>query len=1300
MAEILKDTTANTISTGSGGLKLEPSGTEVVTINNGIMLPDGTKTEPAVRFTDDNNTGIYSPTNDQIAVTGHGENILVATGVAGSVNAVEVKSSTTGVAVEINAVGTDADVSINVNPKGTGTFTVAGTPVSTSSHTHTGVYEPANANIQSHIGSTSNPHGTTAAQVGAYTTTQTDTLLSGKSDTTHNHTGVYEPADATILKDADIGVTVQAYDATILVDADIGVSVAAQGHNHDLTYINLTEKGAALGVATLGADSKIPSSQLPAIAITDTTVVTSQASMLALTAQIGDVAVRSDLNKSFILAGTDPTVLGNWQELLAPTDAVLSVDGQTGAVSLSGVYSAIGHNHDASYVSIVSTPTVGNFPTLNVSGELDNSAYSAASFASAVHTHTTTDVSVHTLGAPTNITTADDAFDYQWSAGVVSGCAVTDNGNGTVAVSAGEALLRLTSTPSGDLVSMVIPASPTVALTDGAVNYIYADYNAGVPTVQVATSTTAYDCLSKCIIAYVFRSGTDLTIYDQTQQNVDANRSTRRRFIDTENQTRVLGGSVIGSASALTVSVTSGAAYRGLKRYDHAAVDTSVSGSFTYWYRNGAGGWTSVVSSTSIDNLQYDNGSGTLATLANNNFGVHWAYIVTASNKSTLHIVYGQSSYTSTTWQTSQAPTALPPHLQISMLLGRYVVAKSGTTFTAIQSAFNNSFGGSSVSAHNDLSGIQGGAVNDYYHMTSAQQTSTLSHLTDTANPHSVTAAQVGAYTTAQVDTLLTGKSDTSHTHTGVYQPVDGDLTAIASLAGTSGILTKTATDTWSLDTNTYSTTAHSHTLDGLSDVTITTPASGNVLSYNGSAWVNSAPAGGGADSRIATNPSTPAVAPVVGGTGVGQMAIGDGAVVSGTNANGLAIGYKAFASGVDSIAIGNKDNLFNSGAFGAQSIAIGRDAKSTQTACIAIGDGAIAANTYNLSLGHNANCTANATYGVALGDAALSNGFGGVVIGKGAFTGTGAGRCIAIGVNANANSSGSIAIGGDNTSTAARALSSSAIAIGDSTTASGSRSVCLGSEVVASGTQAIRIGNGSGSASGANTIVIGQQSSSSGTASIAVGLNLTVDGNGTIAIGDISTGSRDYNIAIGKVIGGVSTAGGICNNVVVLGTGAHYNCASEISFATGSCTTSQYDTPKSGYWYNWYKTTSATQARLGGITGVTGTETPAAYTTINDNQVVAFETTLLATRTGATNATSFTIKGLIKRGAAAANTAFIGTPTITQDFDDSSGLTTGSVSVVADTTNGSYNILVTGIAATNIRWYANTKFTAIQGTF
>jgi hypothetical protein len=36
------------------------------------------------------------------------------------------------------------------------------------------------------------------------------------------------------------------------------------------------------------------------------------------------------------------------------------------------------------------------------------------------------------------------------------------------------------------------------------------------------------------------------------------------------------------------------------------------------------------------------------------------------------------------------------------------------------------------------------------------------------------------------------------------YQPLDGDLTSIAGLVGTSGFLKKTAANTWSLDTNTY----------------------------------------------------------------------------------------------------------------------------------------------------------------------------------------------------------------------------------------------------------------------------------------------------------------------------------------------------------------------------------------------------------------------------------------------------------------------------------------------------------------
>lgn len=81
----------------------------------------------------------------------------------------------------------------------------------------------------------------------------------------------------------------------------------------------------------------VPTSQIPALALTATQAVASQAAMLALTAaqvQPGDLAVRTDGAGTFILTAADPSVLGNWTRLNAPTDVVVSVNGQIGTVVL------------------------------------------------------------------------------------------------------------------------------------------------------------------------------------------------------------------------------------------------------------------------------------------------------------------------------------------------------------------------------------------------------------------------------------------------------------------------------------------------------------------------------------------------------------------------------------------------------------------------------------------------------------------------------------------------------------------------------------------------------------------------------------------------------------------------------------------------------------------------------------------------------------------------------------------------------------------------------------------------------
>jgi len=100
-------------------------------------------------------------------------------------------------------------------------------------------------------------------------------------------------------------------------------------------YILTTAKGAANGVATLDAAGKIPSNQLPALAITAVATVTDEAAMLALTAEEGDTAIRTDVSKTYIHNGGSAGTIADWTLLATPDDVVTSVNTKTGTITLN-----------------------------------------------------------------------------------------------------------------------------------------------------------------------------------------------------------------------------------------------------------------------------------------------------------------------------------------------------------------------------------------------------------------------------------------------------------------------------------------------------------------------------------------------------------------------------------------------------------------------------------------------------------------------------------------------------------------------------------------------------------------------------------------------------------------------------------------------------------------------------------------------------------------------------------------------------------------------------------------------------
>jgi len=99
-------------------------------------------------------------------------------------------------------------------------------------------------------------------------------------------------------------------------------------------------KGLANGYATLDAGAKIPTAQLPALALTDVFTVTSEIEQLALTAQEGDIAIRSDENKTYAHNGGVAGTMADWTLLATPTDVVLSVSGNTGVVTAAQLKTA------------------------------------------------------------------------------------------------------------------------------------------------------------------------------------------------------------------------------------------------------------------------------------------------------------------------------------------------------------------------------------------------------------------------------------------------------------------------------------------------------------------------------------------------------------------------------------------------------------------------------------------------------------------------------------------------------------------------------------------------------------------------------------------------------------------------------------------------------------------------------------------------------------------------------------------------------------------------------------------------
>jgi len=246
---------------------------------------------------------------------------------------------------------------------------------------------------------------------------------------------------------------------------------------------------------------KIPSSQLPSVALTSTQVVVDTAARLAVTAETGDLVVQTGNpgRGTYILSGDDPTDENSWT-MLVFDQSVSSVNGYTGIVVLG--------KGDVGLGNVNNTSDAGKPISTATQDALDSKA-------DAVHTHNASDITAGTLAyarLPIGVTASTVAAgDDSRIVNAVPNTRAVSAGTGlsgggvlsadrTLSVSFGttsttacvgnDTRLSDTRTPTdGTVTNAKVASAAAIALSKLAAGYVQGSVNGTATTLTVWTGT-------------------------------------------------------------------------------------------------------------------------------------------------------------------------------------------------------------------------------------------------------------------------------------------------------------------------------------------------------------------------------------------------------------------------------------------------------------------------------------------------------------------------------------------------------------------------------------------------------------------------------------------------------------------------------------------------------------------------------------------------------------------------------------------------------------------------------------------
>ena len=305
--------------------------------------------------------------------------------------------------------------------------------------------------------------------------------------------------------------------------------------------------------------------------------------------------------------------------------------------------------------------------------------------------------------------TLNHFFKDMTSAGRLVGGEIVAAGGTTVTISAGEGLFRILDDDHSQVKAYSWEQSDPINIPTDSIVYLGMDYNGGSITyINTTDGDTWFDLDTQFPLGTVINQGDVLHILNNPWWVGDGLTNIIERFqaegwLERDDN---LGGLILGYTGTRNPTMTEGVLWSRLTEHEIPAFDSTDGDDFNYYYRDGGGSWNVIADQTQWNITSWDDGSGTLDDIGNNQYAVIWVWINT--DPAEIALMYPQATYSNpASAEAEEVPNTFPSMwYKGGVIAGRIIIKEGQDAPVEIQSAFTQVFTAAQAADHGNLAGL------------------------------------------------------------------------------------------------------------------------------------------------------------------------------------------------------------------------------------------------------------------------------------------------------------------------------------------------------------------------------------------------------------------------------------------------------------------------------------------------------------------------------------------------------------------------------------------------------------------